>query len=135
MSYKEEVQHQATKDLMIMAIRRTQDLCHGLARECGWWNDLHTGEPLARNKGELMMLMVTEIAEGYEGVRKDKMDDHLPNRPAEEVELADLIIRVLDYAGAYNLDVGGAMAEKLAYNANRADHKPENRAKPGGKKT
>jgi hypothetical protein len=31
------------------------------------------------------------------------------------------------------LDLGGAIAEKLAYNASRADHKPENRIKPGGK--
>lgn len=28
----------------------------------------------------------------------------------------------------------GAVVEKLAYNAQRADHKPENRAKEGGKK-
>jgi NTP pyrophosphatase (non-canonical NTP hydrolase) len=111
--------------------------CHDSAVEAGWWQDLDTGESLfgKRNKGEMLMLMVTELAEAYEGVRKDAMDDHLPHRKMEEVELADVIIRLADYAGAHQLDVGGAIAEKLAYNAERADHKPENRRKPGGKKT
>jgi NTP pyrophosphatase (non-canonical NTP hydrolase) len=51
-----------------------------------------------------------------------------------EVELADLMIRALDLAGAMDLDLGGAVAEKLLYNQSRADHKPENRALEGGKK-
>jgi hypothetical protein len=32
------------------------------------------------------------------------------------------------------LDLGGAIAEKLAYNAQRADHKMEHRMQEGGKK-
>jgi hypothetical protein len=31
-------------------------------------------------------------------------------------------------------DIPGAIAEKLAYNSVRKDHKPENRAAEGGKK-
>ena len=50
-----------------------------------------------------------------------------------EVELADAIIRILDIAGALDLDVGGALIEKFNYNQTRADHKPENRNAPGGK--
>lgn len=50
-----------------------------------------------------------------------------------EVELADAVIRIFDLAGAYGMDLGGAIAEKLAYNAHRADHKPEARAAAGGK--
>jgi len=50
-----------------------------------------------------------------------------------EVELADAVIRIFDMAGGLNLDLGGAIAEKLQYNASRADHKPENRRQPGGK--
>ena len=51
-----------------------------------------------------------------------------------EVELADAIIRILDYAGAFGYDIEGAIKEKLEYNKHRADHKRENRVKEGGKK-
>lgn len=117
-----------------IGIEEATELCHGLAKQAGWWTDLETGEPLQRNKGELLCLIHSEISEAMEGVRKDQMDDKLPNRKMEEVELADAMIRILDYAGAYGLDVSGAMIEKLQYNANRADHKPENRAAENGKK-
>lgn len=79
------------------------------------------------------MLMVSEIAEAMEGERKDLMDDHLPGRKMAEVEMADAVIRIADYCGAHGYDLAGAIIEKLAYNAQRADHKLENRAKVGGK--
>jgi NTP pyrophosphatase (non-canonical NTP hydrolase) len=49
------------------------------------------------------------------------------------VELADAVIRIFDLAGAYGMDLGGAIAEKMSFNADRPDHKPENRAAVGGK--
>ena len=110
-----------------------QELCHGLAYMGGWWTDIATGEPLKRNKGELLCLIHSEVSEAMEGARKDIMDDHLPHRKMEEVELADAIIRILDYAGGHDLDLGGALIEKLIYNTQRADHKVENRKKSGGK--
>jgi len=36
-------------------------------------------------------------------------------------------------AGAYGFDLGGAIAEKMAFNAIRPDHKLEARAAEGGK--
>lgn len=110
-----------------------------LARECHatnqqWWHDINTGERLNRNKGELLMLIVSEVAEAMEGERKDLMDTHLTHRKMAEVELADVLIRVFDYAGAFGYDLDGAVAEKRAYNDNRADHKKEARLAVGGKK-
>lgn len=99
-----------------------------------WWHDPKTGEPLKRNKGELLMLMVSELSECMEGERKNLMDDHLPHRRMAEVELADTIIRILDYVGGFGYDLDGAIADKLAYNAQRADHKPAARLADGGKK-
>lgn len=99
-----------------------------------WWIDINTGAPLDRNKGELLMLIVSELAEGMEGARKNLMDDKLPHRPMLEVELADAVIRICDMAGGLGLDLGGAIFEKLEYNKNREDHKIENRLTENGKK-
>jgi NTP pyrophosphatase (non-canonical NTP hydrolase) len=99
-----------------------------------WWIDLDTGLPKERNTGELLMLIVSEIAEAMEGDRKGLMDDHLPHRSMFEVELADTLIRIFDLAGGRGLDLSGAVAEKLEYNKRRADHKVENRKAEGGKK-
>jgi len=104
----------------------------------GWWTDLATGT--AKPKGSITEILAkfalvhSEVSEATEGVRKGMMDDHLKHRPMVEVELADAIIRILDVAGHEGWDVAGAITEKLAYNAQRADHKIENRLAEGGKK-
>jgi len=46
--------------------------------------------------------------------------------------LADAAIRIFDMAGGLGLDVPGAIADKMIYNTERPDHKPEIRA-AGGK--
>ncbi|MCA3064729.1 MAG: hypothetical protein ING61_14885 [Rhodocyclaceae bacterium] len=110
--------------------------CHSIAEASGWWTDLKTGESLVgkKNVPELLMLVVSELGEAMEGHRKNLMDDKLPHRRMVEVELADAVIRIFDMAGGMGYDVAGAIAEKLEYNARRADHKPENRTADGGKK-
>ena len=110
-----------------------------LARDCHeanrhWWQDPATGERIERNKGELLMLIVSEVSEAMEGERKGLMDDKLPHRRMVEVEMADVLIRVFDYAGAFGLDLDGAVAEKRAFNASRADHKAEARLAANGKR-
>ena len=119
---------------LIKHITLLRDKCFQNALDAGWHTDLGTGELIERNKAEMLMLIVSEVAEAMEGVRKDLKDDHLPERSMEEVELADTVIRIMDYAGRWGLDIGGAIIEKLEYNKNRADHKIENRIKNGGKK-
>lgn len=109
------------------------------ARECReaadkWYCDPRTGERIERNVSECLMLMVSEISEAMEGHRKNLMDDKLPHRRMVEVEIADLLIRAFDFAGEHGLDLDGAVREKMAYNAKRADHTHEARLAPGGKK-
>jgi len=106
--------------------------CHAANQH--WWHHPATGERLDRNKGELLCLIHSEISECMEGERKDLMDDKLPHRKMAEVELADALIRIFDYAGAFGYDIEGAVAEKRAYNAIRADHKAEARLAGNGKK-
>jgi len=113
-----------------------QFFCHNAAAKAGWWTDIKTGEPTINRPhcvGEKLMLIVSEVAEAMEGHRKNLNDDKLPHRKMVEVELADVIIRTFDLAGALNLDLGGAIAEKMAYNATRDDHKLENRRAESGK--
>lgn len=99
-----------------------------------WWYDPKTGEKLNRNKAELIALMHSELSECLEGVRKNLMDDKLPHRSMEEVELADCLIRIFDYAGEYGLDLEGAYQQKRLFNATRHDHSHEARLQEGGKK-
>ena len=109
--------------------------CHQAAFMSGWWTDIHTGESQVGKKDipTLLMLTVSELAEAMEGHRKNLMDDKLPTRRMVEVELADALIRIFDMAGGMGFDVAGALVDKLTYNMQRADHKPENRAADGGK--
>lgn len=112
------------------------DLCtdvHARTSAAGWWSDLATGERINRNVGELLCLIHSEVSEAMEGHRKNLMDDHLPDRPMVEVELADAVIRIADLCGALGLDLGGAIDAKLAYNAKREDHKIAARRAAGGK--
>lgn len=114
-----------------MNLNEYADECHEASRK--WWYDEH-GNRVERDKGTLLMLIVSEVAEAMEGERKDLMDDKLPHRKMAEVELADTLIRIFDYAGAYGYDLQGAYEEKMAFNAIRADHTHEARTQAGGKR-
>ena len=119
--------------LLANKINELVTLCYQEAYKAGWHTD-KDGNLLDMNKGERLMLIVTEVAEAMEGERKNLMDDHLPHRKMAEVEMADAIIRICDYCGRFNhKDLGGAIIEKMLYNRQRPDHKRENREKEGGK--
>lgn len=67
----------------------------------GWWTDIKSGESIlrTRNRPEMLMLAVSELAEAAEGAA-GMMDDKLPHLPMYDVELADFVIRQLDQIGA-----------------------------------
>lgn len=104
--------------------------CNDASASAGWWNGEHTPETFATK----LCLIHSEVSEAMEALRKDKMDDKLPHRHGVEVELADAIIRIADLAGQLNLDVEGAIEEKMKYNSTRLDHKLEVRNSEGGKR-
>lgn len=132
--YPSKMQPYVKPTTLADAVNTLVDACHGASVKGGWWHDLTTGEPLQRNKLEMIALIHSEVSEAVEGIRKGINDDHLPQYPMEDVEMADALIRIFDYIGGHKLQTADALVDKLAYNANRADHKPENRAKAGGKK-
>lgn len=126
------------------AARALKVSCHTPAMLAGWWSDLKTGQNHIDEiktgtrfgkalVAEKLCLVHSEISEAMEGHRKNLQDDKLPHRQMLEVELADAVIRIFDLAGALGLDMGGAIFEKLQFNAQRPDHKLEARQAAGGK--
>lgn len=123
---------------LISAGRLLTAACYEGSFKAGWHNDPKTGEPRSVEQNrELFPVRIalchSELSEALEGDRKSLMDDHLPHREMAEVELADAVIRIFDLAGAMGYDLGSAIAEKLTYNAQRADHKMAARREANGK--
>lgn len=87
-------------------------LFHDMARDKGFWDK-------ERNPGEMIALMHSELSEMLEGVRKPGPDQHCPDFTSEEVEAADLFIRLMDYAWGRRLRFADALQAKYAYNATR----------------
>ncbi len=85
------------KDLSHIDINRLARDIHQENRH--WWYTPE-GKPLDRNPYELLALAVSEISEALAGERRNLLDDKLPHRPMAEVELADALIRLLDFACA-----------------------------------
>lgn len=97
-----------------------------------WWNDVDLNDYHFR--GLKLALIMTEAAEAFEAFRTGKPDNHIPEFSGEAAELADVLLRVFDYCGAYNIDIQGAFLAKMKYNQTRQDHTPKMRAQKHGKK-
>ena len=121
------------KNDTVNLLRELQHEIHNGNVQAGWWTDLDSKQDLVKEclnrtrfgkalVAEKLCLIHSETSEGMEGARKNLMDDKLPHRPMLEVELADAVIRILDLCGALQLDLAGAMQEKLQYNFHREDH-------------
>ena len=68
---------------------------------------------------QAIALIHSEISEALEADRKDLMDDKLTHRKGLEVELADAVIRIMDFTQGKDMDLDNTIAEKLAYNTTR----------------
>lgn len=76
-----------------MNLVELQNKIHKQNRDLGWWD-----EP--RPFSTFVCLFHSELSEAMEGDRKVLMDDHLPQYPMFQVELADFVIRCLDWLGS-----------------------------------
>lgn len=127
-----------------MNIAELQQQVHALAVSKGWWDDSidpdwgTRGEPDHDRIAVALALVHSEVSEALEEVRGDNLGtywmvgrsdatrfddrDEAPAGAKPEglpIELADVIIRVLDLAGALGIDMEQAIADKAAYNATR----------------
>jgi len=110
------------------SFREIQVHVHKTARDKGWWDScLPAGRknsselfPKLRNTGEAIALMHSELSEALEYARKGNgLSDHIPQFLGVEEEFADVIIRIMDFAEANNLDVAGAIIAKAKFNQGR----------------
>ena len=87
---------------------------HNMAVEKGWWEN-------PRSDGELIALMHSELSEALEASRLgNPPDDKIPQHPGVSAELADVVIRIMDYCGHSGIDLGQVIVDKIEYNAGRS---------------
>lgn len=92
---------------------------YGDAREKGWHDEPH------KSPGEDIALMHSELSEALEELRNHKAINlcyYGENGKPEGVgiELADCVIRIMDFCGHYGIDLEGAILEKMAFNKTRS---------------
>ena len=110
----------------IKAVETFAQIAHANSRSKGFWDLIESLKDHPRfHEIEVMWrasriaLIHSEASEMLEGIRKGRQDDHIPHRSMEAAELADIVIRILDYAGAYQIPLGDVIVEKMAYNSTR----------------
>lgn len=86
---------------------------HKIAVDHGWWD----GD---RSDGEVLALVHSEVSECLEALRvRNPQSQAIPAVSAAEEEIADVIIRLLDWSESKGWDISEALHLKMEYNRNR----------------
>lgn len=105
--------HETRETRFVEAFADIADQVHATAVEKGWWDK-------DRNDGEALMLVVSELAEGLEALRRgNPPSDHIPDFSGIEEELADVVIRIMDLSMARGWNVAEAILAKARFNETR----------------
>lgn len=101
-------------------LKQWQEDAHQLSRSKGWYDG--ADEVTAERMAVKLALIHSETSEALEDVRAGKLGGSVREDGKPEglpSELADIVIRVLDFAGWLGIDLEQAVAEKHAFNATR----------------
>ena len=98
-----------TSDLTLRAL---QTRAHQVNVTNGWWER-------DRNPYEMIALMHSELSEAVEWLRNgDKQSDHINASGCAE-EMADCVIRIMDFCEGRGIDLQAAIDAKLVFNEKR----------------
>ena len=106
---------------MAKTLRMRQDEIHENAREKGWWDGV-TEEDKVKLIPEKILLIHAELSEAVEEFRNGTIDTYIGAGGKPEglwVEMADAVIRILDLAGAFDVDLEHIIEVKHEYNKTR----------------
>lgn len=95
------------------AINTLGATCHQLAVAKGWYEN-------APSFSDKVLMMHAELSEAAEAYRiGNPPSEKIPEFSSVEEEMADTVIRILDFASHGNLRLAEAITAKLEYNAGR----------------
>lgn len=106
---------------MAKTLRTRQDEIHTNAKAHGWWDGV-TEEDKIKLIPEKLLLIIAEVAEATEEYSYGRMDTYLGAGGKPEgfwVEMADALIRILELAGAMDVDLEHIIELKHQYNKTR----------------